>query len=119
MRRLRPRICRRLDGIALAIELAAGRVDVYGLGKTASLLDDRLNLSWAGRRTAAARHQTLDAALEWSYGLLDEAERLVLEPACVFSGGFTFEAAVAVAADEKVDEVAGSRIAFGSFGRNR
>jgi predicted ATPase/DNA-binding winged helix-turn-helix (wHTH) protein len=97
-------ICRRLDGIALAIELAAGRVDIYGLGKTASLLDDRLNLSWAGRRTAAARHQTLNATLEWSYDLLDESERLVLTRLSVFSGGFTFEAAVAVVADEKVDE---------------
>jgi predicted ATPase len=97
-------ICRRLDGIALAIELAAGRVDIYGLGKTASLLDDHLNLSWAGRRTAAARHQTLNATLEWSYGLLDERERLVLSRLGVFSGGFTFEAAIAVVADDKVDE---------------
>ena len=97
-------ICRRLDGIALAIELAAGRVDVYGLGKTASLLDDHLNLSWAGRRTAAARHQTLNAALEWSYDLLNEREKLVLSRLGVFSGGFTFEAAIAIVADDKVDE---------------
>lgn len=98
------RLCQRLDGVALAIELAAGRVDVYGLNKTASLLDDRLNLTWAGRRTAMARHQTLNAALEWSYGLLDQSARLVLRRLSVFSGGFSFEAAVAVAADEKIDE---------------
>jgi len=97
-------ICRRLDGIALAIELAAGRVDVYGLGKTASLLDDHLNLSWAGRRTAVARHQTLSAALEWSYDLLNERERLVLSRLGVFSGGFTFDAAIAVVADDRADE---------------
>jgi predicted ATPase/DNA-binding winged helix-turn-helix (wHTH) protein len=97
-------ICRRLDGIALAIELVAGRVDIYGLSKTASLLDNGLNLSWVGRRTAKPSHQTLDATLQWSYGLLDQAERVVLGRLAVFSGGFTFEAAVAVAADEKVDE---------------
>ncbi len=97
-------ICRRLDGIALAIELAAGRTAIYGLGKTAGLLDDHLNLSWAGRRTAAARHQTLNAALEWSYDLLDERESLVLSRLSVFSGGFTFETAIAVVADETVDE---------------
>ncbi|SHG57226.1 ATP-binding protein [Bradyrhizobium erythrophlei] len=98
------RICRRLDGIPLAIELAACRVDIFGLGKTASLLDDRLNLSWAGRRTALPRHQTLNATLEWSYDLLDEAEKRVLSGLSVFAGGFTFEAAVAVIADETVDE---------------
>jgi predicted ATPase/DNA-binding winged helix-turn-helix (wHTH) protein len=97
-------ICRRLDGIALAIEFAAGRVGVYGLGETARMLDDHLNLSWAGRRTAMARHQTLNATLEWSYDLLDQSARLVLSRLSVFSGGFTFEAAVAVVADEKVDE---------------
>ncbi|MBR1153988.1 winged helix-turn-helix domain-containing protein [Bradyrhizobium sp. JYMT SZCCT0428] len=101
-------ICRRLDGIALAIELAACRVDIYGLGKTASLLDDHLNLTWAGRRTAAARHQTLNATLEWSYDLLDERERLVLSRLSVFSGGFTFEAAIAVVADDKADEARAS-----------
>ena len=97
-------ICRRLDGIALAIELAAGRVDVYGLDKTASLLDGHLNLSWAGRRTAMPRHQTLNAALEWSYDLLDKEQRHVLNRLSVFSGGFTFEAAIAVVADDSVDE---------------
>lgn len=97
-------ICRRLDGIALAIELAAGRTAAYGLSKTASLLDDHLNLSWAGRRTAMPRHQTLNATLEWSYDLLGEAERLVFRRLSAFAGGFTLEAAVAVLADEKVDE---------------
>jgi predicted ATPase/DNA-binding winged helix-turn-helix (wHTH) protein len=97
-------ICRRLDGIPLAIELAAGRVDIFGLSKTASLLDDRLNLSWVGRRTALPKHQTLNAALEWSYDLLDDAEKRVLSRLSAFAGGFTFEAAVAVAADETIDE---------------
>jgi predicted ATPase/DNA-binding winged helix-turn-helix (wHTH) protein len=97
-------ICRRLDGIPLAIELAAGRVDIFGLSKTACLLDDRLNLSWVGRRTAQPKHQTLNAALEWSYDLLGEAEKRVLSRLSVFAGGFTFEAAVAVVADELIDE---------------
>lgn len=97
-------ICRRLDGIALAIELVAGRVDVYGFSKTATLLDERLNLSWPGRRTAMARHQTLNATLEWSYDLLAATEKLVLRRLSVFAGGFTFEAAIAVIADGEVDE---------------
>lgn len=97
-------ICRRLDGIPLAIELVACRVDIFGLGRTASLLDERLNLSWVGRRTAPSRHQTLNATLEWSYDLLGEAEKRVLSRLGVFAGGFTFEAAVAVVADETVDE---------------
>jgi predicted ATPase/DNA-binding winged helix-turn-helix (wHTH) protein len=97
-------ICRRLDGIPLAIELAACRVDIFGLGKTASMLDERLNLSWVGRRTAQPRHQTLNATLEWSYDLLGEGEKSVLSRLSVFAGGFTFEAAVAVVADDTVDE---------------
>jgi predicted ATPase/DNA-binding winged helix-turn-helix (wHTH) protein len=97
-------ICRRLDGIPLAIELAAGRVDIFGLSKTASLLDDRLNLSWVGRRTALPKHQTLNAALEWSYDLLDDAQKRVLGRLSVFAGGFTLEAAGAVVADELMDE---------------
>jgi predicted ATPase/DNA-binding winged helix-turn-helix (wHTH) protein len=98
------RICRRLDGIPLAIELAGGRVDVFGLSKTASLLDERLNLSWVGRRTAPSRHHTLNATLDWSYDLLGEAEQRVLRRLSVFAGGFTLEAAVAVVADQTVDE---------------
>lgn len=98
------RICRRLDGIPLAIELAACRVEIFGLSRTATLLDERLNLSWVGRRTAPSRHQTLNATLEWSYDLLGEAEKRVLSRLSVFAGGFTFEAAVAVVADEIVDE---------------
>src|ERR1700704_3784322 len=97
-------ICRRLDGIPLAIELAAGRVNIFGLSKTASLLGDRLNLSWVGRRTAPPKHQTLNAALEWSYDLLGEAEKRVLSRLSVFAGGFSFEAAVAVVADEMINE---------------
>jgi len=97
-------ICRELDGIPLAIELAAGRVDIFGLAKTASLLEDRLNLSWMGRRTALPKHQTLNAALEWSYDLLGEAEKRVLSRLSVFAGGFTFEAAVAIVADEMINE---------------
>ncbi|MEI9988373.1 MAG: hypothetical protein WDN69_37905 [Aliidongia sp.] len=68
-------ICRRLDGIALAIELAAGRVEAFGIRGTASLLGDRMELLWKGRRTALPRHQTLSAALDWSYDLLSEPER--------------------------------------------
>src|SRR5258708_36034418 len=106
-------ICRRLDGIPLAIELAAGRVDIFGLSKTASLLDERLNLSWVGRRTAVPRHQTLNAALEWSYDLLGDAEKQVLSRLSVFAGGFTFEAAVAGVADETIDETNGSAWLWG------
>jgi predicted ATPase/DNA-binding winged helix-turn-helix (wHTH) protein len=98
------RICRRLDGIPLAIELAACRVDIFGLSRTASLLDERLNLSWVGRRTAPSRHQTLNATLEWSHDLLGDAEKSVLSRLSVFASGFTFEAAVAVVADETLDE---------------
>jgi predicted ATPase/DNA-binding winged helix-turn-helix (wHTH) protein len=98
------RICRRLDGIPLAIELAAGRIGIFGLSKTATLLDERLNLSWVGRRTSLPRHQTLNATLEWSYGLLREEEKRVLRQLSVFAGGFTFEAAVAVVADKTLDE---------------
>ena len=69
-------ICRRLDGIALAIELAAGRVNAYGIAGTASLLDSRFSLQWRGRRTAVPRHQTLAAALDWSYDLRSEERRV-------------------------------------------
>jgi predicted ATPase len=92
-------ICRRLDGIALAIELAAGRVDAFGIRGVAERLDDRFRLLMRGRRTAAPRHQTLTAVLDWSYTLLSEPERTILNRLAIFVGGFTLDAACAVAAD--------------------
>src|SRR5262249_44689763 len=71
-------ICRRLDGIALAIELAAGRIDAYGLRGLAACLSDRLGLLTSGRRTALPRHRTLAATLDWSYEVLPESERVLL-----------------------------------------
>jgi len=95
-------ICRRLDGIALAIELAAGRVDAFGVRGVATRLDDRFQLLTRGRRTALPRHQTLRAALDWSYELLSDTERCVMRRLGVFAGRFTMEAASAVARDDKV-----------------
>ena len=97
-------ICRRLDGIALAIELAAGRVNAYGIAGTASLLDSRFSLLWRGRRTAIPRHQTLSAALAWSYDLLPAAESATLRALSVFVGPFTLEAALAVASSQGIGE---------------
>jgi predicted ATPase/DNA-binding winged helix-turn-helix (wHTH) protein len=91
------RICRRLDGIALAIELAASRVSSHGIRGTAELLDNRFKLLWQGRRTALPRHQTLNAMLDWSYNLLQERDKLVLCRLSVFVGIFTFKAALSVA----------------------
>jgi predicted ATPase len=96
-------ICRKLDGMALAIELAAGRVEAYGLKQTATLLDERLNLLWQGQRTAPPRQKTLQATLDWSYGLLSDLERLVLRRLAVFAGHFTIDAALEVVPDEQVD----------------
>jgi predicted ATPase len=93
-------ICRRLDGNALAIELAAGRVEAFGVAGVASRLVDRFNLLKGGRRTALPRHQALRATLDWSYDLLSNDERAVLRRLSVFAGNFTLEAAAAVVADE-------------------
>ena len=92
-------ICRRLDGIALAIELAAGRVDVFGVNELAARLDDRFRLLTSGRRTALPRHQTLGATLDWSYELLPEGEAAVLRRLSVLVGDFSLDAAVAAAGD--------------------
>jgi predicted ATPase len=97
-------ICRKLDGIALAIELAAGRVGAYGIRGVATLLDGRFGLLWRGRRTALPRHQTLTATLDWSYNLLQEFERTVLRRLSVFAGGFTHEAARSIAVGNDVDD---------------
>ncbi len=92
-------ICRKLDGIPLAIELAAGRVDAFGTLGVAERLDDRIRLLTYGRRTAVPRHRTLEATLDWSYEVLSESEKTVLRRLAVFMGGFTLSAAYAVAAD--------------------
>jgi len=98
------RICRRLDGIALAIELAASRVGSLAIRGTAELLDNRFSLLWHGRRTALPRHETLNAMLDWSYSLLSEREKVVLCGLSVFVGNFTLQAAGSVAAETETNE---------------
>src|SRR6516162_7770545 len=95
-------ICRRLDGIPLAIELAAARAAVLGVEEVATHLDDRFQLLTGGRRTALPRHQTLRATLDWSYGLLSDPERVILRRLAVFSGVFRLEAASAVIASPEI-----------------
>jgi predicted ATPase len=97
-------ICRRLDGVALAIELAARRVESFGLHQTAALLDQRLTLLWVGPRTAPARQKTLQATLDWSYGLMSDVERAVLRRLAVFVGHFTLDAALAVVTSADLDQ---------------
>jgi predicted ATPase/DNA-binding winged helix-turn-helix (wHTH) protein len=93
------RICRKLDGIPLAIELAAARVTAHGIEGVDAMLDSTLSLLWQGRRTASPRHQTLNAALDWSYDLLVENERAILRRLAVFAGSFSLEAVQALARD--------------------
>jgi predicted ATPase len=90
-------ICRKLDGIALAIELAAGRAANFGVRSTVAKLRSRLDLLKFGRRTANPRHQTLKATLDWSHDHLSEIERVLLRRVAIFVGHFTVEAALAVA----------------------
>jgi predicted ATPase/DNA-binding winged helix-turn-helix (wHTH) protein len=90
-------ICRKLDGIALAIELAAGRAAVFGVRNTLERLGSRLDLLKFGRRTANPRHQTLIATLDWSHDHLTEVERAVFRRLAIFAGNFTLEAVLAVA----------------------
>jgi len=97
-------VCRRLEGMPLAIELAAGRVRVLSVEQIARRLEDSLKLLSAGDRTAAPRHQTLRATLEWSYGLLSEQERDLFRRLSVFAGGWALEAAEAVGAGEGIEE---------------
>jgi predicted ATPase/DNA-binding winged helix-turn-helix (wHTH) protein len=101
--RLIAEMCRQLDGMALAIELTAVRVAAHGLRATSALLGERFNLAWTGRRTAAPRQQTLQATLDWSYELLSDTEKRVLERLSVFLGPFSHESALNVAADETID----------------
>jgi predicted ATPase/DNA-binding winged helix-turn-helix (wHTH) protein len=104
-------ICQKLDGIPLAIELAAASIGALGLRGVVSRLDHPLRLPTTRRRTTAPRHQTLRAALDWSYRLLTEGEQRALRRLSVFAGSFTLDAAATVAADgaytesEIVDQV--------------
>lgn len=90
-------ICRKVDGLPLAIELAAARCDTYSLSELHAALDDRVKLLWKGRRTAPTRHQTLDALIDWSFTLLQPAERSVLAAVSTFQGAFRLRAGQAVA----------------------
>ena len=91
-------ICRCLDGIPLAIELAAARTDALSVEAIAARLGDRFGLLTGGDRTAMPRQQTLRASIDWSYDLLPEPERALLQRLAVFAGGWTLEAAEAVGA---------------------
>ena len=96
-------ICHRLDGIPLALELAAARMKTLTPGEIASRLDDRLHLLTQGSRVALPRHQTLRATIDWSYELLSEPERILLRRLSVFAGGFQLDAAETVAAGREID----------------
>jgi predicted ATPase/DNA-binding SARP family transcriptional activator len=96
-------ICQRLDGIPLAIELAAGRTSLLAVEQILKRLDDRFNLLTGGLRTALPRHQTLRATIEWSYDLLSEQERLLFRRLAVFMGGWTLEASEEVCAEDSIE----------------
>jgi predicted ATPase len=95
-------ICAQLDGLPLAIELAAARVSALSVENIAARLDDRYRLLTGGPRTALPRQQTLRATVDWSYALLDAAEQVLLRRLAVFAGGWTLEAAEAVCAGGEV-----------------
>ncbi|WP_426570793.1 helix-turn-helix transcriptional regulator [Aquihabitans sp. McL0605] len=100
------RICQRVDGLPLGIELAAARVRMMHPERIAAGLDDRFRLLTGGDRLAMPRQQTLEASMAWSYELLDAAESATLRRLSVFAGGFTLEAAELVGADDGVDPFA-------------
>ncbi|HEY0475637.1 MAG TPA: BTAD domain-containing putative transcriptional regulator [Kribbella sp.] len=97
------RICRALDGMPLAIELAAARLRTMSVEQLANRLDDRFRLLTSGSRTALPRHQTLRAVVDWSWELLTDAERMVLRRLSVFSGGASLEAAERVCLGDAVE----------------
>ncbi|TMR33187.1 AfsR/SARP family transcriptional regulator [Actinomadura geliboluensis] len=99
------RICRALDGLPLAIELAAARLRSLPVAEVATRLDDRFRLLSRGDRAAAPRHRTLRAVVEWSWDLLDEAERTLARRLTVFSGGLALEAAAGVCDLDDADEL--------------
>jgi non-specific serine/threonine protein kinase len=98
------KICHHLDGIPLAIELAAARVRVLSAEQVAERLSDRFKLLTGGNRAAEPRQQTLRAALDWSHDLLSEKEKILLRRLAIFEGGWTLEAAEAICAGEGVEK---------------
>ena len=98
------RVCRALDGMPLAIELAAARLRTMSLDQLANRLDDRFRLLTSGSRTALPRHRTLRAVVDWSWELLTDAERMVLRRLAVFSGGASLDAAEQVCAGDAVEQ---------------
>jgi predicted ATPase len=98
------RVCRGLDGMPLAIELAAARVKVLSVGQIASRLDDRFRLLTAGSRTALPRHRTLRATIDWSHELLSDEETVLFRRLSVFAGGFTLEEAEIVCSGEDLEQ---------------
>ena len=104
-------ICRALDGMPLAIELAAARLRTMSLDQLANRLDDRFRLLTGGSRTALPHHRTLRAVVDWSWELLTDAERMVLRRLAVFSGGASLDAAEQVCAGDAGRAGAGARVA--------
>ncbi|MGK5558073.1 ATP-binding protein [Actinomadura kijaniata] len=96
-------VCRRLDGVPLALELAAARVRAFGVHRLAERLDDRFRLLASGRRAVPARQRTLRAVMDWSWELLTDSERAVLRRLAVHAGGFTLEAAEQTCGGDGVD----------------
>ncbi len=96
-------ICRRLDGIPLAIELAAARVTALSVAELSAALDERFRVLVGGDRTALARQRTMRALIDWSYDLLPQQERLLFDRLSVFVGGFSLESAAAVCAGNGID----------------
>src|SRR5262249_39788571 len=92
-------VCRQLDGIPLAIELATTRMRSLTLAELAARLEHRFELLTGGSRTVLPRHQTLKALIDWSYGLLTEPEKALFRRLSVFAGGWTLQAAEQVCAD--------------------
>ena len=111
-------VCRRLDGIPLALELAAARLRVLPIEQIARRLDDDLRLLVGGSRTAPPRHQTLRATLDWSYGLLDSAERILFRRLAVFAGRFTLDAVEAVCSGTGVDRADALEVLTGLVDRS-
>jgi non-specific serine/threonine protein kinase len=99
-------ICARLDGMPLAIELAAARVRALSVGQIAARLDDAFRLLTRGSQDAPARHQTLRATMDWSYALLSETERILFRRLAVFAGSFSLDAAESVASDNEKKDTA-------------